>query len=587
MQAEIHDLVQGSPAWAQFRLDHDGASEITAVLGLSPKVTRNELLHMKSTGLPKEFSDWMQENILDHGHAVEALARPIAERIIGDELYPVTCSLGRLSASCDGLTMSERVAFEHKQWNAALAAQVAAGTMPEQHMPQCQQVLMVTEAEELIFMISDGTEKNMVWMKVYPDQVWFERIRAGWDQFNADRTNYQPRQLAEKPEPAAILALPALVVQTRGEVVSSNLPAFKAAADKFIANIKTELETDEDFADAEATVKFCGEAESNLELAKSSAIAQTASIDEVLRTVDQIKEQLRGKRLMLEKLVAKRKLEIKETILSDGKRMYAEHVAMLEKEIAPLRLPLAQPDFAGAMKNKRTLTSLHDAVDTLLANSKIAASATAADYRAKQAWCKENAAGHGALFMDMAQIIAKPMDDFQLVVTTRVEAHKQAEAKKEADLRARIAAEEKAKAEAAAAETARLAKVEADKAAEATAKAERERVAADTKRQLEDQAKAIAAARAAEQPAAAAAIPASAAPEIARTANFYNEAPIRRAAPTPVPAPTALFDATDDRADIDLLHEIAAALDMTLADTIDRLSKIDFATARAQLPLAA
>ncbi|MCM2248878.1 hypothetical protein MYF60_28335, partial [Klebsiella pneumoniae] len=79
----------------------------------------------------------------------------------------------------------------------------------------------------------------------------------------------------------------------------------------FIANIKTDLKTDEDFVQADATVKFCKEAEDNLEVAKNAAIAQTASIDELMRTVDHIKAQLRDKRLALDKLVEQRKKQIK------------------------------------------------------------------------------------------------------------------------------------------------------------------------------------------------------------------------------------------------------------------------------------
>ena len=35
------------------------------------------------------------------------MARPIAEEIIGEELFLATYSFGRLSASCDGLTMDD------------------------------------------------------------------------------------------------------------------------------------------------------------------------------------------------------------------------------------------------------------------------------------------------------------------------------------------------------------------------------------------------------------------------------------------------------------------------------------------------
>jgi len=581
---EIHNLLQGSDDWHAFRFDHHGASEAAAMLGLSKKVTRSELVRMKATGLVKEFSDWVQENILDYGHEVESLARPFAERIIGDDLYPATLSLGRESASCDGLNMAETIGFEHKQWNAELAASVRAGVLPDEHQPQVQQQLMVTGAEKWLFMASDGTENNMVWMWVYPDAAWFERIVAGWEQFDVDVANYTQVDHAVKPEAAPAAALPALVVQTEGKVVSSNLMAYQKAAEKFLSTIKTDLQDDQDFADAEYNVKFCGEAEAKLEHAKAAALAQTSTIDEVMRTVDHIKAQFRSKRLELEKLVKTRKEQIKETILNDGRRAYADHVATLETEIAPIRLQLVTPDFAGAMKAKRTLASLHDAVGTTLANAKIAANTQAADYRAKQAWCREHAANYGFLFMDMANIIGKPMEDFQLVITTRIADHKRAEEAKAEAERARIREEERVKAEKAAAETIRLAQVESDRLAAEAAQAERERTAADTQRQLAEQASQIAAERAVE-PVAQVATPKPTAPITTRRAPAAA-APVPVPAPSrPAPAPDLLDAAADDLypSDSDILDVLFEQFGLTAAEAIDRLAKFDFAAEYAVL----
>jgi len=428
---KLENLVQGSEEWLQFRLTHFGASEAASMLGLSSKVKRTELLRMKHTGTAKEFSDWVQTNILDYGHEVEALARPIVEEMIGEDLYPVTYSFGKLSASLDGLTMSDETAFEHKQWNAALAASVKAKILPDEFQPQCQQITMVTPAKKVIFTVSDGTRENMESMEVYPDPAWHERIRAGWEQFDRDLAEYVPRDLPEKPQAEAIMALPALAVQIRGEVVTSNLPAFKAAAERFISGIKTDLKTDEDFVQADATVKFCEKAEKDLEVAKNAAIAQTASIDELMRTVDHIKAQLRDKRLSLDKLVNKRKEEIKAEIIADGRKAYAEYVAALNKELAVVTIDVQAPDFIGAAKNKRTLASLHDAIDTAIATGKIAADAAAKDLRAKLDWYKAHTE-HAFLFRDLQTLIQKPAEDFELAVTTRIEQHKQAEAAKKA-----------------------------------------------------------------------------------------------------------------------------------------------------------
>src|SRR3989338_7523664 len=195
-----HELIQGTQEWLDFRLEHDGSSEAAAMLGLSKTTTRTELLRMKSSGIAKEFCDWVQKNILDYGHEVEALARPIVAKQFGIRLFPLICSRGRPSASCDGITMDGTIGWEHKQWNKELASAVARYELPDTHMPQVQQALLVTGAEKWIFTVSDGTEENMVSMEVMPDPVWFGRILSGWIQFNKDRDNYVHIEHTEKPK---------------------------------------------------------------------------------------------------------------------------------------------------------------------------------------------------------------------------------------------------------------------------------------------------------------------------------------------------------------------------------------------------
>jgi len=359
-----HDLVQGSDAWIEFRLSHHGASEAAAMLGISPKVRRNELLHMKHTSMPKEFSDWVQEHILDRGHEVEALARPYIEASLGEDLYPVTMSIGDISASCDGLTMDERTAWEHKQWNAALAESLEHGELPDEYMPQAQQVLMVTGAERLIFTCSDGTDDNMVSLEIKPNRAWFDNIVDGWSQFRKDLAEYAPIVIPEKPKADAIMALPALAVQIRGEVITSNLPAFRTAAEQYIASIKTDLQTDEDFVNAAATVTFCERAEKEIEIAMDAAIAQMASVDELMRTGNHVREQLRTKRLALDKLVESRKKQIKENAVAERRGKFTEHVAAINAELKTVEIVVATPDFVGAIKGLKTIASLYDKLDT-------------------------------------------------------------------------------------------------------------------------------------------------------------------------------------------------------------------------------
>ena len=81
-----HDLVQGSPEWLAYRAGHFNASDAPAMMGVSPYKTRAQLLHEMHTGLTAPV-DAQTQRIFDDGHRFEALARPLGEKIIGQDLY--------------------------------------------------------------------------------------------------------------------------------------------------------------------------------------------------------------------------------------------------------------------------------------------------------------------------------------------------------------------------------------------------------------------------------------------------------------------------------------------------------------------
>lgn len=442
---KIHDLVQGAPEWVAFRFEHYGASEAAAMLGLSTKMTRTELLHMKHVGSQKEFSDYVQERILNEGHRVEAMARPIIAMRVGEKLYPVTCSEGKLSASCDGLNMDESKGWEHKQWNQALAEAVAIQDLPDEYMVQPQQCMLVTGADEWIFTVSNGTEENMVSMVIKPDPEWFSRIVKGWDQFERDQATYVPAAVEVKPIGMTPETLPALRVEVTGMVTASNLAEYKDHALSVIGAINRDIQTDQDFANAAKAVKWCGEVESRLEAVKQHALSQTESIDMLFKTIDDIKAKARETRLDLDKLVTRRNTERKDEIILGGKTAYQTHLASLKAETDGLWVELPTPDFSGTVKGMRLLANMQDAVNTLLANSKITANDSTNKIRANLALLAESKE-HAFLFNDRANLIAKASDDLKLLVKSRISEHKAAEVAKEEETRERIRGEEKFKA---------------------------------------------------------------------------------------------------------------------------------------------
>lgn len=445
---QTHNLKQGENDWHEFRATHYGASETAAMLGISPYMSRTELLQFKATGKAKDHSDYTKK-IFQNGHDAEAAARTLLEEDMKEDFYPVTCSKGKLSASVDGLTMDGYTAFEHKLLSNDLFEMVISQQVPDHYMSQCQQILMVTGAERVIFMCSDGTRENRASIELLKDQSWFDRIESGWEQFERDLENFEQKELAEKPEPDAIMQLPALSIQIKGEVTVSNLPEFKAAAENFINNINTDLQTDDDFANAEETIKFCKDVEQKIKAKKQDILGQAESIDITVRTLDYTDESFARIRLVLEKLVKTQKESIKTSIMGDGFKLCMNHVMHLEVELKPVIFQkfadevLTRQRFELACKNKRTLASLHNAVDTEVAAIKIKLDDLARVIRKNLTHLPEDL----SLFRDLQSIVTKPEEDFKLIVESRLADQK----RKEEEAAQRAVAEAKAREEAEAA----------------------------------------------------------------------------------------------------------------------------------------
>jgi predicted phage-related endonuclease len=415
----VHNLTQGSDEWINFRLAHCGASEAAAMLGLSSTAKRSELLFLKKTGIAKEFCDWVQKNILDYGHEVESLARSVIEIEIGDDLYPATYSYGMLSASCDGITITDEIAFEHKQYNQALFESVESGVLPDEYQPQCQQVLLVSGAKKLIFVCSDGTASLMAKMDVFPDQAWQQRIVDGWDQFLTDLKDYEKPEATVKIVAEPIKMLPALSIKILGGVSASNLPFFREAAEKYISEINENLTSDADFVEAEAAVKFLAEAEKKINAAKESALSQTAEIDDILKTLDHINQTMRTKRLFLNRLVDSRKAEIRAEIVTRAIDDLGSYLKDINSETFPVVVSV-RGDFAGAIKGKRNFDSMQDAVSTELANCKISAAQTARVVKGNLKYLDSKGDIYKQLFSDLNQIGRESEAAFSAIVDSRI-----------------------------------------------------------------------------------------------------------------------------------------------------------------------
>lgn len=471
---KVMNLVQGTPEWHEFRAKHFTASDAAAMLGFSPYKTRDQLLHEKATGITEEVTPEKQR-LFDRGHSSEEMARELLERESGEDFYPVTGvsdEIKTLAASFDGITMDDNIIFEHKLFSQKLADFLIENfDLPDTHWPQVEHQLIVSNAEHCIFITSDGTEEKREKLIYTSDPKRRAQVIGGWEQFAKDLGNYEVKEVKAVAVAEAIPSLPALNIELFGEVKGSNLPAFTASAKQVIESIKTDLVTDQDFADAEAIVKFLSAGEKQLAEAKKAALSKTESIESLFRAVDDLSETMRQKRLTLEKLVKAEKENKRNAILVAAKQELTGHIQKINFSFAgQAMLPEIHADFAGAMKGKKLLSSMESAVNDEVARAKIEATqwqekisenisvyhvAVKEEYRA-------------LLFPDLKTLILKDQDDFIALVNSRVVIHEQQIREREEF--ARKQAEEAAQLKAEADEAARL-------KAEADAKAEQERLA--------------------------------------------------------------------------------------------------------------
>ena len=453
---QVHDLQQGSAAWHALRAQHFTASEAPAMMGASPYTTRSELLKQKATGIVDAEVSSAQAALFQAGHDAEACYRPVAEELIGDDLYPITGTLEvdglPLLASFDGLTMDRSTGFEHKLWSAKVADQLtSAGEPAPHHYWQLEQQLLVAGAERILFVTSNGTDERSARVFYVSKPERRAALLAGWKQFAADVAAY-------KPEPAAapvavakpVASLPVVFdMRVEGRLVACNIDQYKPAALAYIAAINTALTTDQEFADAEADAKFCRESASKLKLAIEQALGQMGDINTAINAVREIAGAFDAKGLALEKLVKSEKDARREAIVTDAMAELRKHVEALNLRLGHAYMPTIPADFGGAVKGKRNLDSMRDAVATELARAKIAAS-EAADRIQINLTALRDRQELAFLFPDVANLVFKAPDDLRAVITARIAEHEAKERQRQEAERERIAAEERRKAEAAA-----------------------------------------------------------------------------------------------------------------------------------------
>lgn len=478
---KIIELVQGSDSWHAHRATARNASDAPALFGASPYVTRSDLVKRRATGIHPEHDQATQARF-DRGHAVEPALRAYAEKVIGEDLYPIvgTTDDGYLSASFDGVTLMEEIIGEAKQTNAAKMEAMRAGLLPEVDRWQIVQQFAVCEtAQRCIYCVGDGTDEGTVHLILHRSdfKADIDALRPAWAQLDDEVANYQAPEAVEKVVAEPVESLPAPVVTVTGELaLQDNFKVFEARLRHFLEHrLIREPKTDQDFVDLDAQIKAMKQGREALKGAKAQMLAQVQPIDQASKTADMLDSLLQQNVKMAENLLTAEKDRRKGEIVAGGVKAFADHIAALNVRLGKPYMPSVPVDFGGCVRGLKSLASMEDKVNTELARAKIAANEVADRIDANLKHLQEKASAHKFLFADAATIVLKAPDDLQTLVSSRIAEHDRAEAarleaerekirkeeadrlQREADARARAEAEAASKKAADEAEAARKA----------------------------------------------------------------------------------------------------------------------------------
>lgn len=480
---QVYDIKQGTDAWLKLREEHLTASDASAMMGASKYKSRTQLMKEKKFGVKEKITPAKQA-LFDKGHAAEDAARDLLEVDMLESFAPVVGGIEidglKLLASLDGLSEDQQMVFEHKLWNETLAENVRNNVLEDTHYWQLEHQLLVSGAENALFMTSDGTADKREYMHYISIPERREQLIAGWKQFNKDLESFE-MEAKKEVVVAEKTSLPAISYSVTGTEISTNigvcLEQIKTMASEEMSKV---LETDQDFADKDQLNKDVKKARAGLKdmIAKvRGEFVSYSQFEEIAQEMDGVLQQMQSHG---EKQVKQAKEAKKQAIWTEADNNLRQHIAECDAKLKPMLsagiMGAFTPDWTGAMKNKRTIESLENAVSEELAKWKVEINQVMDRVVPNLQYLRDHAADYKFLFSDAQQLVNQDAEPFQAIIKSRIADHKQAEEERLEAERQRIQKEEEAKAQ---------------REAEAKAEAERERIRKEerAKAQAEEQAK--------------------------------------------------------------------------------------------------
>lgn len=230
-------MIQNSKEWLEWRRKGLGASDAPIVMDVSPYTTRHQLW-LEKTGRTEPNRDELNA-ITERGHALEALARPQYELMMGYDIPPKLAEhpeFEYLRASLDGWNEERRLLVEHK-WvgQKAFELVVETGKPLDHHIHQLEHQMFVTgtslahyvvysEHHGRIHIVPYESDKNLL-------QEYLREAAAFWELVQTDT----PPELTDRDEVEATGVLADMFERIRVAKLSGDTKGYKDLKNQAIA----------------------------------------------------------------------------------------------------------------------------------------------------------------------------------------------------------------------------------------------------------------------------------------------------------------------------------------------------------------
>lgn len=220
-----------------------------------------------------------------------------------------------------------------------------------------------------------------------------------------------------------------LIIKINGAVSSSNFEEFESSVMEKVQSINTDLQTDDDFAEAEGAIKVFKSTEINIAQAKQDGINQTKDISDLFTMMDKLSDKIRTTRLKLEKDVKQEKERRKNEVFENGVSIVIS--AASDSTVPPHAFTVDREAIKKAIHGKKSIEKMRAAVqeevDRQIQNLKnlqeIVNTNTAEIEKAETEF--------PGLFPDKTNLVAQQPEIITATIKSRIDSFKLAEIEKQ------------------------------------------------------------------------------------------------------------------------------------------------------------